>query len=117
MGIARASAMALIAFTVVAAGSPAAGAATAAPAGRCAGHSLHLSGPHRAKVGDGVTLRVSRHGRPVHGTSIRGLGIAGSVPVGSDGRVTVQFSAAKVYRVVAFRGSDCSNVLAVRAHR
>jgi hypothetical protein len=117
MGIACTSAVALVTVTVLAAGSPAAGAATVAPAGRCTGHSLHLSGPHRAKIGDGVMLRVTKHGRSVHGASIRGFGVAGSLPVDKDGRVTVQFTAAKIYRVVAFRGSTCSNVLAVRVHR
>jgi hypothetical protein len=53
----------------------------------------------------------------VHGARVRGFGVAGSLPVDKDGRVTVQFTAAKTYRVVAFRGSTCSNVLAVRVHR
>jgi hypothetical protein len=84
----------------------------------CTSHSLHLAGPHRAKVGDGVTLRVTdRRGHPARGARIRALGVDGSLKVDEGGRVTIQFAAPKIYRVVAYRGAQCSDVFTVDVHR
>ena len=85
---------------------------------RCTSHSLRLTGPHRAKVGDAVTYRVTdRHHHPARSARYRALGVHGTVPVDERGRFTVQFSGVQIYRLVAQRGADCSNVLVVHVHR
>jgi hypothetical protein len=44
------------------------------------------------------------------------MGVRGSPPVHDHGPFT-RFAAAKVYGVIAYRGSACSNVLAVHVQR
>jgi hypothetical protein len=89
------------------------------PAQHCAKHSLRLTGPHRAVAGSPTELRVTRRadGRPARGARIYSLGVKGSLEVNHDGRLTMQFGGARVYRVVAHRGSSCSNMLVVHVHR